>query len=97
MKKSELKALIAECVEEVMSEKKDKWIQKAVHPSREGKFEDKTIGELKDMLINAKKQSDSHKEKDEKVPHDLRKRISQLVFAIRAKQSGGLKKGSTVK
>lgn len=84
-----------EC-DECMAEAK-KWIQKAIHPSREGMFADKGIGDLKDMLKAAHKKSESHKEKGETVPKELRKKMSQLVFAIRAKQSGGLKKGSEIK
>jgi hypothetical protein len=71
-----------------MEEKK--WIQGAVHPSRKGMFDGKTLADLKVALTKAKKLSDSYKQRGEKVPHELRTKISQLVFAIRAKSKNGL-------
>lgn len=68
-----------------------KWIKKAIHKSRVGMFKDYTSSELQAALSKAKKASKAHKEKGEKVPHKLRTKISQLVFAIRAKGKKGLK------
>jgi hypothetical protein len=74
--------------EESLDEKVNKWIQKAVHPSKKGMFTGKTVADLKTMLAAVKKQAAKYKEKGEKVPHALRTKESQLVFAIRAKTKG---------
>lgn len=93
MKTTEFKSLIRECVEELIKEgnlDESRWIQKAVHPSRKGMFKSKNQSSLKTQLANVKKKTQSYKDRGQKVPHELRKKISQLVFAIRAKSKKGL-------
>jgi hypothetical protein len=67
-----------------------KWIQKAVHPSRKGMFSGENIADLKAKLSKIKAQTAKYKERGESVPSELRKKIAQLVFAIRAKGKKGL-------
>jgi hypothetical protein len=74
-----------------------KWQQAALHPSRKGMFDNKTMADLKKMLVAIKNQTDNYKSKGEKVPAKLRSKIGQLLYAIRAKKHhGSLKKGSDI-
>lgn len=74
-----------------------KWQQAALHPSKKGMFDGKTMADLKKMLVAVKNQTDSYKSKGEKVPDKLRSKIGQLLYAIRAKKHhGSLKKGSDI-
>ena len=68
-----------------VNENDKKWIQKSVHPSKKGMFHNWNLKDIHTALTNAKSKSEAHKEKGEKVPHDLRTKISQLVFAARGK------------
>lgn len=54
-----------------------------------GKWDGWTQEELRKELSKVKNQMESYKEKDEKVPHELRTRFSQLTFALRAKHDWG--------
>lgn len=76
-----------ECGVTVLAEKIPGGIK--VHPSREGMWEDWTLSELRAELAKVKRQMAGYKERDEKVPHKLRTRFSQLTFAIRAKTGWG--------
>lgn len=67
----------------------EKFDMKPTPESKKGMFKDKTQAELKSMLAATKKQMKSHEDKDEKVPHSLRTKFSQLTFALRAKHDWG--------
>jgi len=65
-----------------------------LNPAEKGKYDGKTVAELKKSLASVKARMASMKEQGKKVPHDLRGHFSELTFAIRAKQEGSGKWGS---
>ena len=67
----------------------EKFDMKPTPESKKGMFKDKTQAELKKMLSATKQQMKAHEDKDEKVPHALRTKFSQLTFALRAKHDWG--------
>ena len=64
------------------------------NPAEKGKYNGKTVAELKKSLASVKARMASMKEQGKKVPHDLRGHFSELTFAIRAKQEGSGKWGA---
>jgi len=64
------------------------------NPAEKGKYDGKTVAELKKSLASVKARMASMKEQGKKVPHDLRGHFSELTFAIRAKQEGSGKWGA---
>ena len=64
------------------------------NPAEKGKYNGKTVAELKKALVSVKNRMASMKEQGKKVPHDLRGHFSELTFAIRAKQEGSGKWGA---
>ena len=64
------------------------------NPAEKGKYNGKTVAELKKSLASVKARMASMKEEGKKVPHDLRGHFSELTFAIRAKQEGSGKWGA---
>ena len=64
------------------------------NPAEKGKYNGKTVAELKKALASVKNRMASMKEQGKKVPHDLRGHFSELTFAIRAKQEGSGKWGA---
>jgi hypothetical protein len=65
-----------------------------LNPAEKGKYDGKTVAELKKSLASVKARMASMKEQGKKVPHDLRGHFSELTFAIRAKQEGSGKWGA---
>lgn len=84
MKKSELREFVKETINQIMDE--EKWLQKAVHPSKKGMFDGKSLQELEKMKTALEKRNQSHISKGEKVPHKNTVVMGQLNFAIRAKR-----------
>lgn len=57
--------------------------------SKKGMFKGKTKEELKKMRTKVKAQMKSHEDKGEKVPKELRSKLSEINFALRAKHNWG--------
>ena len=76
-----------ECGSRMIAEKIEGGVK--THAARAGMFKDWNMGELRSELAKVKKQMAGYKDRDEKVPHKLRTRFSQLTFAIRAKTGWG--------
>lgn len=86
MNKPELKKLIFECIDDVQNEEKEKWIQAAVHPSNKGMFAGVPIEKIQSTLAKLKAKTEMLRGQGLKVPHELKSKIAQLIFALRAKQ-----------
>lgn len=69
----------------------EKWKGKEVEVEKTGEYADKTIAELKKMKSDLKKENDKYQEEGKAVPKKNKEKMSEIVFAIRAK--GGWKKG----
>lgn len=76
-----------ECGSRMIAEKIEGGVK--THAARAGMFKDWNMGELRSELAKVKKRMTGYKDRDEKVPHKLRTRFSQLTFAIRAKTGWG--------
>lgn len=76
-----------ECGSRMVAEKIEGGVK--THAARAGMFKNWNMGELRSELAKVKKQMAGYKDRDEKVPHKLRTRFSQLTFAIRAKTGWG--------
>lgn len=76
-----------ECGSRMVAEKIEGGVK--THAARAGMFKDWNMGELRSELAKVKKRMTGYKDRDEKVPHKLRTRFSQLTFAIRAKTGWG--------
>jgi hypothetical protein len=63
----------------------EKW-NKEVEVEKTGEHANKTIAELKKQLSRLKELTQKYKENDEAVPKSFRKRMSELIFAIRSKR-----------
>ena len=63
----------------------EKW-DKEVKVEKTGEYANKTIAELKKQLSRLKELTQKYKENDEVVPKSFRKRMSELIFAIRSKR-----------
>ena len=63
--------------------------------SKRGMFKGVSQADLRKRLTAAKKQMKTHEDNDEKVPHKLRSKVSQLNFALRAKHDWGKVKENT--
>lgn len=109
--KDRIKEIIAEEVEKFKNEYASKVIKENLHPGPKdvlkekwdkdvetkstGEYSDVNISELKKEVIKLKRQNDKHQEKDKKVPEKNKKKMGQLLFAIRAKQGWKKGEGST--
>jgi len=69
----------------------EKWKGKEVEVQKTGEYADKTIAELKKMKSDLKKENDKYQEDGKDVPKKNKEKMSEIIFAIRAK--GGWKKG----
>jgi hypothetical protein len=69
----------------------EKWKGKEVEVQKTGEYTDKTIAELKKMKSDLKKENDKYQEDGKDVPKKNKEKMSEIIFAIRAK--GGWKKG----
>lgn len=69
----------------------EKWKGKKVEVEKTGEYADKTIAELKKIKSDLKKENDKYQEDGKTVPKKNKEKMSEIVFAIRAK--GGWKKG----
>lgn len=77
---------------------KEKW-DKEVEVEKTGEHTDKTVGELKKELSRLKDVTEKYKEHGDRVPKSFRKRMSELIFAIRAKKDwpkGHMEEGKQV-
>jgi len=63
----------------------EKW-DKEVEVEKTGEHADKTIAELKKELSRLKDLTQKYKEHDDRVPKAFKKRMSELIFAIRSKR-----------
>jgi len=69
----------------------EKWKGKEVEVEKTGEYADKTQAELKKMKSDLKKENDKYQEEGKDVPKKNKEKMSEIVFALRAK--GGWKKG----
>lgn len=69
----------------------EKWKGKEVEVEKTGEYSNKTITELKKMKSDLKKENDKYQEDGKDVPKKNKEKMSEIIFAIRAK--GGWKKG----
>lgn len=67
--------------------KNKKWIKKALHPSRSGMFKDISITDIKKEINDIKRKNKARKSMGKKVSYEDRKRMGQLLFALRAKRN----------
>lgn len=88
-KKEPMKKAAADKKKAESEKVEEKFDMKPTPESKKGMFKDKTQAELKSMLAATKKEMKAHEDKDEKVPHRLRTKFSQLTFALRAKHDWG--------
>ncbi len=67
-------------------QREGKWLKNAVHPSRKGMFDGKTVEDLEKMKAALKARDKAHAQKGEKIPHKNKVAMAQILFAIRGKK-----------
>lgn len=74
--------ILNKLIESNLEEKK--WIK--TDPKEKGKYKGWNIGDLEAEKEKLKKENDKYQERGEKVPQKNREKMSELIFAIRAKK-----------
>jgi hypothetical protein len=68
------------------TELEEKW-DDDVKIKKTGEYANKTLDQLHNELANLKKKSKEYQDKDEDVPHEIKRKEAQVMFAIRAKRN----------